>query len=224
MLLYATVAGGLLAFVAVASAIRKPATREVDRRILLATRSPDDASDPMGPAIVDQGVRDLTALGSAVVVTTVTAVSSLYFLFRGQKRAAAVMFVSVAGGAAVVGALKLAFRRPDPGLVPNAVMVDSTSFPSGHSAMSMVTYLTLAGLIAQNRPGSRAKLLLVGSAATVSLLVGLSRIYLGIHWPTDVLGGWALGGSWTAASWAVATELARRDGLTRQLARRLARR
>lgn len=219
VLLYAAAAGGVLAFAAIAAAMRKPGTHAVDQRILLATRSPEDMSDPIGPAIVDEGVRDLTALGSAVVITTVTAVSSLYFLFRGNRRAAATMFVTVAGGAAVVGAVKLAFRRPEPGLVPNALLVDSTSFPSGHTMISVVTYFTLAGLLAQNRPELSTKLLLVGSAGVVSLLVGLSRIYLGVHWPTDVLGGWALGGSWTAASWAVATGLARQGGLTRRLAR-----
>lgn len=209
LLLYAAVAGGALAFVAIADAIRKPATQAVERRILMAARSPGDVTDAIGPELVEQGIRDLTALGSAVVITTVTAASSLYFLFRGERQAAAVMFVSVAGAAALVGALKLAFRRPDPGLVPNAVMVSSTSFPSGHSMMSMVTYSMLAGLTARSHPGSRMQPLLVGSAGILSLLVGLSRIYLGIHWPTDVLAGWALGGSWTAASWAAATALAR---------------
>jgi undecaprenyl-diphosphatase len=219
LLLYAALAGGLLAFVAIAVAVREHATQAVDLRLLLAARTPGDVTDPIGPPWLDHGVRDVTALGSAVVITTVTVVASLYFLVRRQRRAAALMAVGVAAGALLCGVLKLAFMRPQPGLVPYVIPVDSTSFPSGHSMMAVVTYFILAGLIARIHPAPRMKRLLMGSAGIVSLLVGLSRIFLATHWPTDVLGGWALGISWTAACWLVATRLEGRAAWNQGLAR-----
>jgi undecaprenyl-diphosphatase len=105
--------------------------------------------------------------------------------------------------------LKMGFERPRPDLVPHATRVYTASFPSGHAMLSAVTYLTLGALLARVQPNRRLKAYLIGLALCITLLVGASRVYLGVHWPSDVLAGWCGGAAWAALCWFIALQLQR---------------
>ncbi len=203
LLVLALTAGAFYVFAKIADEVLEGDTRGLDERILLALRVPGDLSTPVGPHWLQEPMRDLTAIGGTTVLTLMT-LAVILFLFMVRKRHTALMvLVSVAGGAALSSALKWGFSRPRPELVPHGMEVFSQSFPSGHSMMSAVVYLTLGALLARTQAGWRVKSFLFGLAITLTLLVGISRLYLGVHWPTDVLGGWALGAGWAALCWLV---------------------
>lgn len=218
----AALAAGALGFAEVADAVTEGEARAADRRILLAFRTAGDLGDPIGSEAVEEAVRDLTALGGVLLTSLVTLLAAGYFLLDGRPRTAAFVLGAVAGGVGMVFALKLGFDRPRPHLVPHAMEALSPSFPSGHAATSAVVYLTLGALWAGALPRRRLKLYAVAAAAVVTLGVGLSRVYLGVHWPTDVLAGWTLGTAWALAAWLLARDLRRRGWIEggRRLVRR----
>jgi undecaprenyl-diphosphatase len=130
------------------------------------------------------------------------------FLVMTRKgHAAAFVILSVGGGVLISETMKALYARARPDLVPHAAEVYSASFPSGHSMMSAVVYLTLGALVARTQANRAVKRYIVTLAVILAILVGLSRIYLGVHWPTDVLAGWALGGAWALVCWFVMTWL-----------------
>ena len=179
-------------------------THAFDETVLLALRSATDPSDPIGPAWLEEQIRDVTALGSLGVLTLVSLAAVGFLILQGKRRTAVLVVAAVGGGMLVSTLTKLGFDRPRPDLVPHVTQVYTASFPSGHAMMAAVTYLTLGALLARVQPRLRLKLYLIGLAATLTVLVGLSRIYLGVHWPTDVLAGWTLGAAWALACWAIA--------------------
>jgi undecaprenyl-diphosphatase len=136
-------------------------------------------------------------------------------VLAGKRRAALFLLVAIGGGIVIGFAVKAGFERARPDLVEHAARVFTASFPSGHSMMAAVTYLTLGTLLARVQPHRRLKLYLIGLAVLVSLAVGISRVYLGVHWPSDVLAGWALGASWAMLCWAVVLWLQRRGQIER---------
>jgi undecaprenyl-diphosphatase len=119
------------------------------------------------------------------------------------------MLGAVLGGVALNSLLKIGFARPRPDFVASAVRVFTASFPSGHATMSAITYLTLGGLLARIHPALRIRTYFMSLAALLTVLVGLSRIYLGVHYPTDVLAGWCIGASWAMGSWVLMIRLQR---------------
>lgn len=200
-------------FAEVAEEVVEGDTRSVDKRILLSLRNPADPSDPWGPPALEEMARDLTGLGGTAVLTGLSLAAAGFLALRGKLRILAFLVVAVGGGIVLSTLLKLGFDRPRPDLVPHGSHVYSASFPSGHSMMSAITYLTLAALLSkvEKRRAIRAYLLVI--AALTTLLVGCSRVYLGVHWPTDVLAGWAIGAAWAAGCWTVANLLQRRGEL-----------
>ena len=186
-----------------ASEIGEGETRAFDTAILLAFRNPADHADPIGPRWVEQAVRDLTSLGSTVVLALITLAALGYLLIERKHRAALFLLIAIGGGTLLSTLLKLGFDRPRPDLVAHGVEVWSASFPSGHALMSTATYLTLGALLARVQSKRRVKLYLIGLALLISLIVGMTRIYLGVHWPTDVLAGWSVGAAWALACWLV---------------------
>jgi undecaprenyl-diphosphatase len=210
MALLAVVAGGLWVFVEVAEAVRNEDVRALDRTVLLAMREPADPADPLGPRWVEEMGRDFTALGGIAVLTLVSAAAALFLWMSGRPRSVALLVVAIAGGQLLSLILKRGFGRPRPDLVPHESFVYTASFPSGHSMMSAVTYLTLGALLARVLPRRRMKFLVIACALTVTALTGVSRVYLGVHWPTDVVAGWALGASWAVGCWLAADALDRR--------------
>lgn len=196
-----TAAISLYAFIEIADDVSEGDTVAFDTKILLAFRSASDVSDPLGPPWLESVMRDFTALGGIAVLTTVTMLVIGFLLLTGKRRSAWMVTFSVLGGIALSNLLKWGFGRPRPDLVPHAAMVYTQSFPSGHAMLSAVVYLTLGVLLARTEADTRVKLYLLASAAILTLIVGISRIYLGVHWPTDVLAGWAVGAGWALLCW-----------------------
>jgi undecaprenyl-diphosphatase len=208
--LVALAAGGLWLFLEVAEAIRHDEVRSLDRAVLLALRDPADPAEPLGPRWVEEMGRDLTALGGTAVLTLVSVAAALFLWMARRPRSVALLAVAIAGGQALSLVLKHGYSRPRPDLVPHGSYVYTASFPSGHSMMSAIVYLTLGALLARVLPRRRMKLLVMACALGATALTGVSRVYLGVHWPTDVIAGWAIGGSWAVACWLAADLLDRR--------------
>ncbi len=208
-------AGALWAFLKIAGEMVEGDTAAIDRDLTLALRTPGSPDDPIGSRHLEEVVRDITALGGTTIVTTVTLVSVLAFAFNRKPRHALVMTGAVLLATLSSNTFKGFFDRPRPDLVPHGVSVYSASFPSGHSTMAAATYLTLAMLVASLETRRRSKAMVYSVAGLVLLGVGFSRVYLGVHWPTDVLAGWCLGAVWALAGWI--TLRAMSGGLTRTL-------
>jgi undecaprenyl-diphosphatase len=206
----ALAAAALWGFAELAGDVLEGDTRAFDERILLALRSAGDRSDPLGPGWLEELMRDVTALGSTGVLTFITLAVAGFLALDRKTHAAAFVVVAVGGGMLLSTLLKMGFDRPRPDLVPHGAVVYTASFPSGHSMLAAVTYLTLGALLARVQPRLVLKLYLLGLAVLLTVAVGASRVYLGVHWPTDVLAGWAVGAAWALSCWAAALWLQRR--------------
>lgn len=186
----------LWGFGSLAAEMAKGDVQEFDRSVLLALRAPGDLSDPIGPRALEEAMRDLTALGGAVWLIFLSAGTALALCLRGRIGDGLVLAGAVLGGQALTHLAKFAFARPRPDLVPHGSFVYNASFPSGHSTMAAVTYLTLAVLIARAEPRRRVRAVYVAMAVILTIAVGVSRVYLGVHWPSDVAAGWMMGAAW----------------------------
>lgn len=205
-----TIAGGLFGFVEMMEIARGSEPRGFDTAILLALREPGNPATPIGPFWLPEAVRDVTALGSASVLIFITAAVIIYLLITRRGAAALFVFLSVAGGQLLSSLLKLGIDRPRPDIVPHLTEVQTLSFPSGHAMLSAVTYLTLGALAARVAPSRTVKIYLLGLGLLAAFLVGASRVYLGVHWPSDVLAGWCAGAAWAMLCWLVAQWFLRR--------------
>ncbi len=201
LVLLVALVGGPSLFVTIAGEVAEGETAALDRRLLLAFRSPGDPSDPLGPRWFEESMRDITALGGFTLVTLLTVVATLLLVFRQRRREALIFAVTVILAYASSEVLKAFYDRDRPMLVAHGAIVYSQSFPSGHSTAAAATFLTLATVLASFETRRRSKALIYALAITGMVAVGVSRVYLGVHWPTDVLAGWALGASWALAAW-----------------------
>jgi undecaprenyl-diphosphatase len=204
------VALGAFAFMAIADEALEGDTHAFDESILKALREPGDASNPIGPAWLADMMADLTALGGIAVLTLLVVGVVFYLLSVGKRGTALLVGGAVGSGAILSTLLKLGFDRPRPDLIAHLSHAYSSSFPSGHAMLSAVTYLTLGVLLARAHERRRTKIIVMTYGVTLTVLIGLSRIYLGVHWPTDVMAGWALGAAWAAVWWLIAWQLQRR--------------
>ncbi|RTM10011.1 MAG: phosphatase PAP2 family protein [Hyphomicrobiales bacterium] len=204
------IAGGLWGFEELMEVARATTPHAFDTEILLAFRHAGQPDSPIGPLWLQGAIRDITALGSTVVLALVTTATIVYLLLIRRPSTALFMFAAVAGGQVLSTLLKLEVDRPRPDLVSHLVSETSLSFPSGHAMLSAVTYLTLGSLAARFLPDRRTKIFVFGLAVLVTVLVGTSRVYLGVHWPSDVLAGWCAGFAWAMLCWLAARLLQRR--------------
>ena len=202
-------------FVIVAGLVFGGATREFDERVMRAFRAPGNPGVLRGPAWLEGSVRDVTALGGSTVLVLFTTAVAVFLGVRRQRHALVLVVVAALGGLLLANGLKLAFQRPRPDLVPHLARVDSTSFPSGHAVSSAVVYLTLGALLSQLVQERKQKAYFLGVACFLTFLVGLSRVVLGVHYPSDVLAGWSAGLAWALACWMVAEHLQRRGTVER---------
>lgn len=197
-------------FIEIADEVVEGELDALDRAIVLALRTPGDPADPLGPPWLEEAMRDVTALGGLAVLGLVTATTGGYLWLKRSSGALLLLLSSTAGGVLLSMATKLAFARPRPELVPHTTVAFTPSFPSGHAAMSAIVYLTLAALLARLVAENRLKIYCLGAALLLTTLVGISRVYAGVHYPSDVVAGWALGVSWATLTWLVALALERR--------------
>ncbi len=195
------IALGVLGFAELADEVFEQETHGFDTAVLTFLRLPDDTSTPIVPAWLLNAMTDITALGGYAVLTLLTLAAVLYRLARNDGFTALLIAAAVGTGALLGNLLKLGFDRPRPDIVEHLTHAASSSFPSGHATLAAITYLTLGALIARGQPSRRIKALVLGGAIFITVLVGFSRVYLGVHWPTDVLAGWCLGAAWAALWW-----------------------
>lgn len=203
------------AFVSLADEVTEGETHALDSRLLLALRDPQNPANPLGPSWVEEAARDITGLGGYAVLSIVTIATIAYLLMARKRGAALLVIVAIVGGMLLSTGLKLGFERPRPDLVPHAARVYTASFPSGHAMLSAVTYLTLGALLTRVERSRRIKAFMIGLAVFITLLVGASRVYLGVHWPSDVLAGWSVGAAWASLCWFVALQLQRHGQVER---------
>lgn len=209
----AGLAGAAFLFVGIADAVLEGGTHRFDTWLLLSLRHPADPTDPLGPAWFEATMRDITALGSTTILVFVSLAAIGYSLMMGMRHAAVAIAAATFGGIALSHALKWGFDRPRPDLVPHGTLVLSQSFPSGHAMLSAIVYLTLGAMLARTQNSPQVKAYLFALAAMLTLFVGVSRVYLGVHWPSDVLAGWSLGAAWALIWQVIMLRLSRRGGI-----------
>lgn len=207
------IVGGLWGFVVIADQVVGGETKQFDQRVLLSLRNPADLTDPLGPLWVEELVRDFTALGGLAVMVTLTIGVVGYFVLDGRTRTAWFITIAVVGGTGLSILMKRSFDRPRPDLVPHGSHVSMASFPSGHTLISTTAYLTLGSLLAGVQKRRRMKGFVFVFAMLLTWMVGFSRVYLGVHWPTDVLAGWLIGLSWATACFLCEGWLQRRGAM-----------
>lgn len=206
------VAGSIWLFVEIADEVAEGGLEAFDRAILLGLRNPADLQDPLGPPWFEEMVRDVTALGGNLITIFITLASAGYLVLQRKGRAALFVLLAVTSGILLGSLLKGTFERPRPDLVEHGMEVYSSSFPSGHAMTAGIVYLTLAAVL-MRLERRRLKFYLLSLAMLVTLAVGASRVYLGVHWPSDVIAGWAAGAGWAMLWWCVALWMQRKGAV-----------
>lgn len=190
----------LWGFASVADEVIEGDTTTFDDAVTAFFREPGNPAELWGPPWFEEAVRDVTSLGGFTVLGFVLLATVVFFALNGKPRSAVFVGFSVVGGTILSTVLKDLFDRPRPELI-DATRVFTASFPSGHATMSAVVYLTLGLLLAEATQARRLKAYFVGLGIFMTVAVGVSRLYLGAHFPTDVIAGWALGGAWALVCW-----------------------
>jgi undecaprenyl-diphosphatase len=210
LLALAIVVASVWLFADLADEVLEGDTSRFDARVLLMLRDADDPATPIGPTWLAEAGRDITAIGGTAVLMLMIAAVTGYLWLIGKRGAMWLVLASTIGGWLLSSLLKYFFARPRPDVVPHLADVHTASFPSGHSMMSAVVYLTLGALLTRLVGRPLVKLYLLGVACLLTGLVGASRVYLGVHYPTDVLAGWLAGLVWATLCWLVARWLQKR--------------
>ncbi len=200
---------GVWGFIEIADEVRERETQAIDGWLLQLVRDPADPAGLRGPPWLAEVTRDITALGSTAVMALFTAIGVGYLWLRGLRASALLCASAVLGGVAIYSLLKLGYDRARPSEVPALVEVATRSFPSGHSMVSALVYLSLAMVLARLQTSLLLRGYIVAVGVTLAFLVGASRVLLGVHYPSDVLAGWAVGLAWAAACWLLVVWLER---------------
>lgn len=181
-----------------------------DPELLLAFRRPGDLATPIGPPWLLQSAIDISALGGYTVLWLAGAGTLIFLLAFGKRSEALLLGGSLVGASTINALLKIFLHRPRPEVVPHLAHVSSASFPSGHAMISAAVYLTLGIMVAQTQASRWARAYLLSFAVLLVLLIGCSRVFLGVHWPSDVLAGWCFGAIWALCMFAINARLHRR--------------
>ena len=203
----------LFVFVRLAGEVTEGETQAFDIRIIKALRSPTDPSKPVGPEWIENALLDLTSIGGSTVLGLVVLSVVGFLLLQTRYWTALVVMMTAISGEVVNTAMKAAFNRPRPSIVPQLRTVFSTSFPSGHAMESAIVYLTLGAILMRVAESRLTKAYIMGIAMLLTMLVGVSRVYLGVHYPTDVIGGWIIGFVWASICWLAAQRFESTTGI-----------
>ena len=210
LLIILPVLAGILIFISIADLVTEGETQQIDNYILKSFREPDDLSQPAFPEWVTSVMKDITSLGSGAVILLFTLIVSGYLLLQKKYYLLMLVLIATIGGGMLIWGLKEFIGRIRPTVVTHLLEEKSFSFPSGHSMMSAIVYLTQAVLLSRIERNRKAKIYLISTALLLTILIGISRIYLGVHYPTDVLAGWVAGISWALLCWYITLLLERR--------------
>jgi undecaprenyl-diphosphatase len=211
LLIFFVIIAGTLAFITIAGEVRGGNVQYVDELILTAFRQSDDLSKPRGPLWLSRVMRDITALGGVTVIFSLTLFVLGFLLLQKHYRTMILIGATSLGGFILVIVLKFLIARDRPNIVPPLIIENTPSFPSGHSMMSAVVYLSLAALLARIQPTISLRIYIILIALLLTFLIGTSRIYLGVHYPTDVLSGWSVGLAWASFCWYIAFFMEKRE-------------
>lgn len=203
------VVGTTWGFIELAAEVVAGDTQAFDKWAVRAVRQADDPAVPIGPHWMPEAGRDATALGSIAVLTFFTLVVAGYLWLDRKFWMMLYLLAATASGLVLSLGLKQLYDRPRQDIVPRLSEALTTSFPSGHSFLSTVVYLTLGSLLAAVIPRTAVKVYVLAVAVFLSVVVGLSRLYLGMHYPTDILAGWMAGLGWALLCWTLAHWLQR---------------
>jgi undecaprenyl-diphosphatase len=206
----------LWGFLALSSEVMEGDTKTLDTKILVSLRKADDPSRPIGPAWIETALLDLTAIGGPTVLGLVVLSVVGFLALQARYRTALVVLITAVSGEMANIGMKNIFLRERPTVVPHLRDVQSTSFPSGHAMESAIIYLTLGAMLMRLAEGRLTKLYCIGMAVLVTFLVGVSRVYLGVHYPTDVLAGWMFGFLWASLCWLVSQRFEEETGVAEE--------
>ncbi len=212
----ALVSGLILAFLKIADEMIEGEMEAFDNAILMIFRDPTNVDEIIGPAWVHEMVRDLTSLGSFAILGLLVLGVCSYLLLARMRAEALLVVASVLGGTLLSTVLKMGYDRPRPDLVSMSTQF-TASFPSGHAMLSAVTFLTLGALLARLAPTRPLRIFSISAAIVLTVIVGVSRLYMGVHYPSDVLAGWCLGAAWALFCVMCATVLQRRGAIQQGL-------
>ena len=208
----ALISGLVLAFLRIADEMVEGEMEAFDNSILMLFRDPANIDQVIGPDWLHEMVRDITALGSFAVLGLIVVAVCSYLLLARMRREALLVVCSVLGGTILSTVLKMSYDRPRPDLTAMSQQF-TASFPSGHAMLSAVTFLTLGALLARLAPTRPLQVFAIGAAVVLTLLVGFSRLFMGVHYPSDILAGWCLGAAWALLCFIIATLLQRRGDI-----------
>lgn len=213
LLIFLLVVAIAAAFTALASVASAGGTLVIDRLLIAGLRDPVDSSLPMGPRWFHSLMLSMTAWGNVASLTVLTAIAAGYLLVTRKTATAAFLVGAVVGGALLSSLLKATFNRARPDVVVHLVEVHTTSFPSGHATNSAIVFLTLGALLSRVHTQQRVRIYILSVAILLTLTIGFSRVYLGVHWPSDVVAGWMVGSVWATLCWMLARRLQRQRTL-----------
>jgi undecaprenyl-diphosphatase len=201
LLAWFSIVGALWAFLALGNEISEGETGALDRQLIGLLRTSSNGGEPIGPVWFKESMRDVTALGGFTFLSLMTIVAVLSLLLHRKRREGIIIAATAISSQASIEIFKFLYERPRPAPILLQPLASTNSFPSGHTTESTTIFLTVATVIASLEVNDGTKILAYAIAIFAMIAVGFSRVYLGMHWPTDVLGGWVLGTAWALAAW-----------------------